>query len=169
MRKKMLRSLSLLIVASLGALILAGCAVGNNGGGGGGGGGGQDGDDILIGVLTPTTGSEAYYGNDMNQSYELAVKEINDAGGVLGRQLKLYPADDGCNPNMASQAATKITSQNVDFVVGGYCSGATIPALQTFYDKDLIMLISAANSTDITALGLDLVFMLNSPGTHALL
>jgi branched-chain amino acid transport system substrate-binding protein len=123
--------------------------------------------DVKIGVLAPTSGDEAYYGNDMIQSYELAIEEINAAGGVLGRKLTLSPADDGCNPNMASQAAAKIIADECDFVVGGYCSGATIPALQPFYDANLLMLISCANSTDITKQGLNQSFMLNSPGTHA--
>ena len=123
--------------------------------------------DIVIGVLSPTSGSEAYYGNDMLQSYQLAVDEINAAGGVLGRQLTLYPADDACDSNTASQAASKIVSNKVDFVVGGYCSGATISTLQQFFDAKLLMLISAANSTDITALGLSQTFMLNGTAEHA--
>jgi len=129
----------------------------------------EDGGAITIGVMVPTSGTEAYYGNDMYQSYQLAVKEINAAGGILGRQVSLYLADDGCDANMASQAASKIISTGVDFVVGGYCSGATIPALQQYYDENLIMLISAANSTKITEQGLNQSFMINSPGTHALL
>ena len=130
---------------------------------------GAGGKDITIGVMVPTSGSEAYYGTDMYQSYQLAVEEINAAGGILGRKLALYQADDGCDANMASQAASRIVSNGVDFVVGGYCSGATIPALQQFYDAKLVMLISAANSTEITKQGLNQSFMINSPGTHALL
>ena len=122
---------------------------------------------IKIGVLVPVSGSEAFYGNDMYNSYSLAVDHVNAAGGVLGRKLELLaPADDGCDALMAAQAATTITSQKPNFVVGGYCSGATIPALQEFYDKGLVMLISAANSTRITALNLNQSFMINSPGTH---
>ena len=127
----------------------------------------KDEGNIVIGVLTPTSGPEAYYGTDMLKSYQLAVKEINDSGGLLGRQLELYHADDACDPNTASQAGTKIISAEPDFVVGGYCSGATIPALPLFADEKLVTLISAANSTDITALGLENTFMVNSPGTHA--
>ena len=124
---------------------------------------------IKIGVLVPISGSEAYYGNDMYNSYQLAVEHINAAGGVLGRQLQLLPAaDDGCDALMAAQAATTITSQKPHFVVGGYCSGATIPALQEFYDNNLVMLISAANSTRITDLNLNQTFMINSPGSHAI-
>ena len=134
---------------------------------GGGGSANAGNGDIVIGVLCPTSGSNAYYGNDMYQSYQLAVSEINAAGGVLGRQLSLYQADDGCDANMATQAAAKIVSKGVNFVVGGYCSGATIAALQQFYDANLVMLVSAANSTDITKLDLNQTFMINSPGTHA--
>lgn len=127
----------------------------------------NDSNDIVIGVLAPTSGPEAYYGNDMYQSYQLACDEINKAGGVLGRNLTLFQADDGCDANMASQAAAKIISKKPDFVVGGYCSSATIPALQQFADANLIMLVSAANSTQITQLGLPQTFMINSPSTHA--
>jgi len=128
-----------------------------------------DSGNIRIGALLPVSGSEAFYGNDMYNSYALAVDHVNAAGGVLGRKLELLPAaDDGCDALMAAQAATMITSQRPNFVVGGYCSGATIPALQEFYDKNLVMLISAANSTRITDLGLRQTFMINSPGTHAI-
>ena len=157
MRGKSLKLLSLLLVVILLASAFTGCGKKSS----------QE--EIVIGVLSPTSGSEAYCGNDMLQSYQLAVDEINAAGGVLGRMLALYPADDGCDANMASNAASRIISQGVDFVVGGYCSGATIPALQKFYDAELLMLISAANSTQITEQGFNQSFMINSPGTHALL
>jgi len=156
MNRKMIRIFSLLIAVSVLVFAFAGCAK-------------KPKEDIVIGVLCPTSGTEAYYGKDMLQSYQLAVKEINDAGGIMGRKIVLYQQDDGCDATMASQAATKIIANGVDFVVGGYCSGATIPALQLFYDADLLMLISAANSTRITEAGFEQSFMLNSPGTHALM
>lgn len=159
MRKKLLGTFSLLLTVFAVMSVFAGCS-GNTGGSA------QNNNDIVIGVLVPTSGSEAYYGKDMLQSYQLACDEINAAGGVLGRNLTLYQADDGCDANMATQAASKIIAKGPDFVVGGYCSGATIPALQQFYDANLLMLISAANSTDITKLGLNQSFMINSPGTH---
>jgi len=124
-------------------------------------------DEILIGVMVPTSGDTAYFGNDMFQSYQLAVHEINAAGGVLGRQLRLFQADDGCDATMASSAAARIIAQRPDFVIGGYCSGATLATLQQYYDAGLLMLISASNSTQITEAGFSQTFMLNSPGSHA--
>jgi len=156
MLKKMGKFL-LLSLALLGVLASAGCAAGA----------GANDDSILIGVLVPTSGTEAYYGTDMLQSYQLACDEINANGGVLGKKLELYQADDGANPDMASQAAAKIIAKKPNFVVGGYSSGATIPALQQFFDAKLVTLISAANSTKITELGLNQTFMINSPGNHA--
>jgi branched-chain amino acid transport system substrate-binding protein len=129
------------------------------------GGRGDDG-TIRIGVLVPLSGDNAVYGNDMFNAYKLAVAEINAAGGVLGRQLVLVEADDGASPEMAVQAAAMIVSSNVDFVVGGYASDATVPTLQQFSDANLMMLISAANSTRITEQRLP-HFMINSPGSHA--
>ena len=127
----------------------------------------DDGDAILIGVLAPLSGTESAYGKDMLNSYKLAVEEINAAGGVLGKKLKLYEQDDGADPTMANTAASKIISKGVDFVVGGYASGAITPTMQMFYDEDLLLLISCANSTKITEKGLNQSFMINSPGTHA--
>ena len=124
-------------------------------------------DIILIGVIVPTSGSEATYGKDMLNSYKLAVEEINAKGGVLGKKLKLYDADDAADATTATKAASKIISQNVDFVVGGYASGAIIPTMQQFYDAKLLLLITAANSTKITAEGFNQSFMINSPGSFA--
>ncbi|MCL2628265.1 MAG: branched-chain amino acid ABC transporter substrate-binding protein [Oscillospiraceae bacterium] len=156
MFKKSRKMVAVLISVFLLVGILAACDGGSS-------------DDIVIGVLVPTSGTEAYYGTDMMQSYDLAVSEINEAGGVLGKKLKLFQADDGCDPNMASTAASRIVAEGVDFVVGGYCSGATIPAMQQFYDANLLFLLSGANSTRITEQGFQQSFMINSPGSHAVL
>ena len=155
MLKKANKLTAILISVLLLTTILAGCS--------------DSGSDIVIGVLVPTSGDEAYYGTDMMQSYQLAVHEINNAGGVLGRNLRLFQADDGCDANMASSAASRIVAEEVDFVVGGYCSGATIVTLQQFSDANLLMLISAANSTDITRQGFTRAFMVNSTASHAVL
>jgi len=133
----------------------------------------KDGNGVLkIGVLVPTTGSEATYGQDMINSYQLAADEINDAGGIkagdVSYTLELYPQDDACDTAQASTAASKIVSGDVDFVVGGYCSGATTPTLTQFYDAGLIFLITAANSTvlgdAVSNDGYDQTFIINASG-----
>ena len=106
-------------------------------------------EDIKIGVLVPTTGSEATYGQDMANSVQIAIDEINKAGGVNGNTLSMVVGDDGCDPQQAVNAATKLASSGIVGVVGGYCSGATIPTLKIFGDAKLPMVITAANSTKL--------------------
>ena len=64
----------------------------------------------------------------MQRGAEMAVADINAAGGVLGQQVRLITADDFCDPEQAVAAARKLVADGVVFVVGHFCSGASIPA-----------------------------------------
>jgi branched-chain amino acid transport system substrate-binding protein len=120
--------------------------------------------DIKIGVLVPTTGSEATYGQDMANAVQIAIDEINKAGGVNGSQLTKVVGDDGCDPQQAVNAATKLASSGIAGVVGGYCSGATLPTLKIFGDAKLPFVITAANSTQLIPANPGNAFMINSTG-----
>src|SRR4051794_3731151 len=78
--------------------------------------------DVLIGVAGPMTGKEAWPGEQMQRGAELAVSDINAAGGVLGQQVQMVTADDFCDPDQAVVAAKKLVGQGVIFVAGHYCS-----------------------------------------------
>lgn len=125
------------------------------------GGGGSDG-DIVIGVLTPTTGASAKMGQDMNNAIKMAVEEINSKGGLLGKKIKLVFEDEACDPQTATAAANKLVSQNVAAVVGGYCSGAVLPATGVLNQAGIPWVITAANSAKIPAQGYNNIFLLNS-------
>jgi len=118
-------------------------------------------DSITVGVLIPLTGTEAVFGQDMLASYELAVEEINAAGGVLGHPLQLLVQDDGCEPAQAVNAASRLISAGADVITGGYCSGSTSPTLCLFDDAGLIFLVSGANSTDLSSQGHPQTFLMN--------
>jgi branched-chain amino acid transport system substrate-binding protein len=121
-------------------------------------------DTLTVGILVPTTGSEATYGQDMANAIDLAISEINAKGGVLGKQLASTVGDDACDAQQAVNAASKLASSGVVGIVGGYCSGATIPTLQIFGDAKLPMIIPAANSTKLIPANPGNVFMINSTG-----
>lgn len=123
----------------------------------------QDG-PIRIGVQVPTTGSEATYGTDMLQAVEIAVDEINGEGGLLGRQIELVVGDSACDPQASVNAASKLASQEVDGVVGGYCSGATLPTLKIYGDANIPFVITASNSTQLIPANPGNAFMINSTG-----
>ena len=82
--------------------------------------------EIRIGVAGPMTGANAWFGEQYQRGTELAVEDLNAAGGVLGHQVRLIIADDFCNPEQAV-AAKKLVSDGVSFVAGHFCSGASIP------------------------------------------
>lgn len=119
---------------------------------------------LKIGVQVPTTGSEATYGQDMFNAAAIARDEINAKGGVLGKKIELVSGDSACDPQQAVNAASKLVSQKVVGVVGGYCSGATIPTLKIYGDAHVPFVITAANSTVLIPANPGNAFLINSTG-----
>jgi len=82
---------------------------------------------IKIGVVTPLTGTYAPIGQQVRWGIELATKEINAAGGVLGRPVELLFEDEEANPAVATQKAEKLFQvSKVDFLTGTVNSGSTL-------------------------------------------
>lgn len=121
---------------------------------------------IVLGAVVPLTGSSAAIGPYMQNGAQLAINDINAAGGVLGRQLKLDVQDEACDAKSAVTSANKLISDKVVASVGGYCSGATLPTLPIFNGAGVPMVIPAANSDDLVNQKLPLVFMINGTGTQ---
>jgi branched-chain amino acid transport system substrate-binding protein len=76
-------------------------------------------DEILIGGYGPITGPAAYIGLGARDGTELAIREINDAGGINGRKLKLLFEDDGFSPSKALAAVKKLVEQDKVFMMMG--------------------------------------------------
>ncbi|XVX21884.1 branched-chain amino acid ABC transporter substrate-binding protein [Actinomycetota bacterium] len=159
----MRRGLALTGSAAL-ALTLAACGGGGITEGGSGDGASSSGGDIVLGMLTPLSGSSAAIGPYMKNGAQLAVDEINAKGGVDGRKLVLKVEDEACDPKTAAAGAAKLVSSNIDISVGGYCSSATLPTLSIFNKADIPMLIPAANSADLLKSKLPNVFLVNGTG-----
>ena len=84
-------------------------------------------DTITIGVVMPTTGAEAKPGQYQKEGIELAIKQINDAGGILvkekGKKLKIKEVfyDDGTDSAKSASLAERVmSSDNATGVIGGY-------------------------------------------------
>jgi ABC-type branched-subunit amino acid transport system substrate-binding protein len=76
-------------------------------------------DAIKIGFLTALTGLETILGETQLECAQMAVDEINAAGGVLGRQLTLLVEDDATDPRVTVEKANKLMKQDqVDVIVG---------------------------------------------------
>ena len=72
--------------------------------------------EILIGAAGPMTGKLTWIGEQLQRGTEMAVADINAAGGVLGQQVRLITADDFCDPVQAVAAAQKLVRDGVVFV-----------------------------------------------------
>src|SRR5580704_1765824 len=76
-------------------------------------------EELVIGVINPFTGPGADLGISSRQGLEPAVEEINRAGGVLGRQIKLVFRDDESNPQKAVAAARELAQRQKAVVIVG--------------------------------------------------
>jgi branched-chain amino acid transport system substrate-binding protein len=120
---------------------------------------------IRLGALVPLSGDSGPTGQRMLPAYEMAVKEANDAGGVLGHRVELVTGDDACDPNTAVSAANVMAAKDITVSVGGACSAATVPTLKVFRALGVPMIIPASNSTDLLAPRYDNVFLLSGTTT----
>src|SRR6201747_3321939 len=110
--------------------------------------------DITIAVAGPMTGSESAFGRQMKNGAEQAVADLNAAGGVLGKQLKLEVGDDACDPKQARSVAEKIASAKIPFVAGHYCSSSSIPASEAYADGNVLQISPASTNPQFTERGL---------------
>lgn len=115
-------------------------------------------DRIKIGVLVPLSGDHARPGTGMLNAAQLAADELNASGGVLGRRLEVVSGDDRCDPEIAGRAADKLVASGVVGVVGGYCSGAAIPASAATDAKGIPYISAFATNPAVTDRGLRTVF-----------
>ncbi len=156
------RTLGMLGIATAVILATSACSGGLLGGDSGGG---DDSGPIKIGMIVPTSGSSAPTGASMANGAQMAVDEINAAGGILdGRMLELQIEDGACDAQQAVASANKLVSSGIVASVGGYCSGATLPTLPIFNKAGVPMIIPAANSQDLVKEGLKNVFLINGTG-----
>jgi branched-chain amino acid transport system substrate-binding protein len=106
---------------------------------------------VKIGVVTPLTGTYAPIGQQVRWGVELAAKEINAAGGILGRPVELLFEDEEANPAVAVQKAEKLFQvAKVDFLTGTVNSGSTLAVGQLAERNDRLISTTVSFSDAIT-------------------
>ncbi|WP_310963960.1 branched-chain amino acid ABC transporter substrate-binding protein [Nocardioides terrisoli] len=114
-------------------------------------------------MTAPLSGSLAASGTDTADAAELAAKEVNDAGGISGRDLKVIPQDDQCDAQAGVQAAQKLLQQKVVAIVGGYCSAATIPEVGVLEQAGNVPFVAGLSSApELTEKGYKNIFRVAS-------
>lgn len=90
-----------------------------------------DGDTIKIGLVSMVTGDNPLNGERMNQGVQLAVDEVNAAGGILGKQVELTITDDQTMQDVAVTCVQKLASEGVVGIVGPHRSTNAIAVSDT--------------------------------------
>ncbi len=109
---------------------------------------------IRIGAFVPLSGDYAIMGESALAGAQLAVKEINDAGGVNGNPIEIVFEDDQCTKDGGVAAATKLIVINeATAVLGSICSPSSEAAATVSQVAGVPMLIVGANSLNLTKTG----------------
>jgi len=113
-------------------------------------GGGEEDKSTPVAVVGPITGQYASFGAQMKNGGELAIEDINAAGGVLGKKLDLEFGDDACDPKQAVAVANQMTGNNVALVAGHYCSSSSIPASKVYAEANMVQISPASTNPAFT-------------------
>ena len=144
----MKRMVSKLVAAAAGVALLAGCAASP---GGTNNTAAPAGDTVKIGVNYELSGGVATYGQASVQGIEMAVAEVNAAGGVKGKQVELVKYDNKSEPAEATTLATKLMTQDqVVAVLGPATSGAMKATIPVALKNKVPVASGSATADDVT-------------------
>jgi branched-chain amino acid transport system substrate-binding protein len=142
-----------LLVALLGAALLAGC-----GKSGGPGAGGAAADTIKIGEFASLTGKEAAFGQSSHKGTQLAIDELNAGGGILGKQIDFVYEDNRSTPGESATIAKKlITRDKVVAILGEVASGRSLEAAPIAQSNKVPMISPSSTNPKVTETG-DYIF-----------
>ncbi|WP_030157991.1 ABC transporter substrate-binding protein [Glycomyces sp. NRRL B-16210] len=143
---------ALLAVATAGVTAFALVACGDDEDTGSSAGGDcTEGDGLKIGTILPETGSLAFLGPPEFAGVNLAIEEINEAGGVLDTCVEVLHEDSGdTTTDIASQAADALIAQGVHAIVGAASSGVSFQFIDKLYEEGIVQVSPANTSPDFT-------------------
>ncbi len=103
---------------------------------------------LTIGSLLPLTGDLAFLGPPEVAGVQLAIQEMNDAGGVLGKDVKLTQADSGDgSPDIAPSETDKLLNAGADAIVGAASSSVSLSVLDKITSANVVQMSPANTST----------------------
>ncbi len=109
---------------------------------------------IKIGWIGPLTADGATIGQSAKDAVDLAMSEINTAGGINGRSVQMIYEDGKCNGKDAVSAATKLINiDKVDVILGGLCSGETLAIADQAKKAEVVLFSGCSSNPTITGTG----------------
>ncbi|SED82113.1 ABC transporter substrate-binding protein [Jiangella alba] len=160
-----------LAVAGAASLVLAACGGDDDDSGSGGespdGGNAEATSDepLTLGTLLPETGNLAFLGPPEFAGVDLAIQEINEAGGVLGHDVEVTHTDssDASNSAVTQQSTETLLSAGVAAIIGAASSGVSFTVLDRIVQDETIMFSPANTSPDFTTYEDDGLYFRTAP------
>jgi branched-chain amino acid transport system substrate-binding protein len=107
--------------------------------------------ELKIGTLLPQTGSLAFLGPPEFAGVDLALKDINDAGGVNGKPVAKLDSDSGdTSTDTASQSVDRLISNDVDAIIGAASSSVSLSVIDKIVGNGTLQISPANTSPDLT-------------------
>ena len=143
---KMMKKAASLALAS--ALVVSLAACGSNGGNGGSDSGSTGSDTFMIGGIGPTTGDNALYGTAVMNGIQLAVDEINEAGGINGYQISYQFEDDQSDPEKSVNAYNTLKDWGMQMLVGTVTSAPCVAVVEETHADNMFQFTPSATSVE---------------------
>lgn len=106
---------------------------------------------MRVGFICPLTGGSGDFGNSARLGAELAMLEINEVGGFLGRPIELVQRDDKATPDVGRQMAEDLVlKEKVEFTLGFCNTGVAMKALDVFQTHQHVLMVPVATGTALT-------------------
>jgi branched-chain amino acid transport system substrate-binding protein len=141
---RLLKVTAALCLLAAAALLVAGC-----GGSDSDTGGSEGSSSFRLGLEAPLSGEQSVLGQGMLKGAELAVEQLNEKGGVEGKEVEIVPIDDAADPETGVEAAEAAIEDGLDGIVGPYNSGVGVETLPLYLDAGLVPIrLTSDNSTN---------------------
>ncbi len=118
-----------------------------------------EGASFKFGVVGPLTGENAIYGNAVANGVQIAVEEINAAGGINGYQVEVSPQDDVSDGETSVNAYNNLMDWGMQVLIGPVTTGPAISVSTEVYNDRIFALTPSASSPDVVA-GKDNMFQM---------
>jgi branched-chain amino acid transport system substrate-binding protein len=113
---------------------------------------------VPLGIAAPQSGSMTAFGAAAIKATELAIEQVNDAGGLLGIRVVAVVADDRCAAGMAPTIAKQHIESKVGFVIGPACPAVAMDATPYYAKAGIVQFVPTVNAVELTERHPDNVF-----------
>ena len=155
---KMKKFGSIFLASAMLAGVLAGCSGGDEGGSSDNGNSGDSsssGDTIKIGGNLELSGAVASYGSSINDGAELAIKEINDAGGINGKKIEYIVKDNKSESSEATSAAINLVTQEEVVAMVAPATSGNVQATVQIANEHKVPIVTGSGTNELITVNED--------------